>query len=66
MRDLGLAVRQLVTLAKTADGGLLIQLKRKRHKYTAAQLNALCDPKAPMPDDLVAWDQLKPVGSEAW
>lgn len=66
MRDLGLAAGQLVTLNKTADGGLLIQPKRQRQKYTAAQLNALCNPKAPMPDDLVTWDQMKPVGSEAW
>jgi antitoxin ChpS len=66
MRDLGLAAGQLVTLNKTADGGLLIQPKRKRPKYTAAELNALCNPKAPMPDDLAAWDRMKPVGSEAW
>ena len=66
MRDLGLAAGQLVTLSKTADGGLLIQPKRKRRKYTAAELNALCNAKAPMPDDLLAWDQMKPAGSEAW
>ena len=66
MRDLGLAAGQLVTLSKTAEGGLLIQPKRKRQKYTAAGLNALCNPKAPMPDDLLAWDQMTPVGSEAW
>lgn len=66
MRDLGLAAGQLVNLSKTADGGLLIQPKRQRPKYTAAQLNALCNPKAPMPDDLAGWDRMKPVGSEAW
>jgi antitoxin ChpS len=66
MRDLGLTAGQLVNLSKTADGGLLIQPKRRRQKYSAAELNALCNPKAPMPDDLVAWDQMKPVGSEAW
>jgi antitoxin ChpS len=66
MRDLGLAAGQLVNLSKTADGGLLIQPKRQRQKYTAAELNALCNSKAPMPDDLVAWDQMRPVGSEAW
>ena len=66
MRDLGLAAGQLVTLNKTADGGLLIQPKPKRPKYTAAQLNAQCNPRASMPKDLVAWDHMKPVGSEAW
>ncbi len=66
MRDLGLAAGQLVSLNKTAEGGLLIQPVRKRHKYSATELNALCNPKAPMPDDLVSWDTMKPVGSEAW
>jgi antitoxin component of MazEF toxin-antitoxin module len=66
MRDLGLIAGQLVTLSKTSDGGLLIQPKPRRPKYTAAELNALCNPKAPMPDDLLAWDQMQPVGSEAW
>lgn len=66
MRELGLAAGQLVSLNKTAEGGLLIQPIRKRRKYTAAELNALCDTDAPMPDDLLAWQQMKPVGSEAW
>ena len=66
MRDLGLAAGQVVSLNKTADGGLLIQPIRKRRKYTAAELNALCNSKAPMPDDLVSWDAMKPVGAEAW
>lgn len=66
MRDLGLAAGQLVSLNKTAEGGLLIQPIRKRRKYTATELNALCNPKAPIPDDLVSWDAMKPVGSETW
>lgn len=66
MRELGLAAGQLVSLNKTVEGGLLIQPIRKRRKYMAAQLNAMCDLKAPMPDDLLSWDQMKPVGSEAW
>lgn len=66
MRELGLAAGQLVSLNKTVEGGLLIQPIRKRRKYAAAQLNAMCDLKAPMPDDLLSWDQMKPVGSEAW
>ncbi len=66
MRELGLAAGQTVSVNKTAEGGLLIQPKAQRLKYTAAQLNALCNPNAPMPEDLVSWNQLKPVGSEAW
>jgi antitoxin ChpS len=66
LRELGFAEGQVVTVNKTPEGGLLIQPKRQRKKYTAAELNAMCNPKAPMPDDLVAWGDMKPVGSEAW
>jgi len=52
-------------LKKTPEGGLLIQPKQARRKYTAKELNALCDPGAPLPPDLLAWDQMKPVGNEA-
>lgn len=66
IQALGLSAGQTVTVNTTADGGILIQPKHKRKKYTAAQLNALCDLKAPMPRDLVEWNELKPVCSEAW
>jgi antitoxin ChpS len=66
LRELGFAEGQVVTVNKTPEGGLLIQPKRQSRKYTAAELNALCNLKAPMPDDLIAWDDMKPVGSEAW
>jgi len=39
-------------------------IKAKRTRLTAAELNAQCDPKAPMPDDLQAWEKMPPVGSE--
>ncbi len=65
LRDLGLAAGQLVTLDKTPDGGLLIKPQRGRPRFTAAELNALCNPKAPMPDDLTAWERMAPVGNEA-
>ncbi len=64
IRELGLTAGQTVTVKATADGGLLIQPKAKRRKYTAAELNALCDLKAPMPRDLLDWNQMQPVGSE--
>ena len=31
----------------------------------AAELNAQCNPRAPMPADLSAWDAMRPAGSEA-
>ena len=54
----------MVTLDKTPDGNLLLRPQRERRKYTAAELNAQCKPKAPMPADLVAWEQMRPVGNE--
>ena len=65
LRDLGLVAGQTVTLKKTADGKLLLSPQRERRKYTAAELNAQCKPNASMPADLVAWEQMRPVGNEA-
>jgi antitoxin ChpS len=43
-----------------------VMLAPTRHSYTLADLVAQCDPKAPMPADLVAWNGMQPVGREAW
>ena len=64
MRDLGLAAGQRMTLSKMPDGALLLTPKIERRKYSAADLNAKCNLKAPMPADLVSWEQLPPVGNE--
>lgn len=45
------------------DGLLLTPARRK---YSLDDLVAQCDPKAPMPTDLAAWGEIKPVGREAW
>ncbi len=37
-----------------------------RKKYKLADLLAECDPNAPMPEDLVEWDRMIPVGKEIW
>ena len=65
MRDLGLAAGQLMTLKKTSGGALLLTPKKPQRKYSAAELNAQCNLKAPMPDDLQAWEHMAPIGSEA-
>ena len=65
LRDLGLVAGQVLTLDKTADGNLLLRPQREHRRYTAAELNAQCKPKAPMPADLVAWEPMRPVGNEA-
>ena len=52
LRDLGLSVGQVMSLDKTADGALVLRV------------NALCDLNAPMPEDLIAWDNVESVGNE--
>lgn len=64
LRDLGLSVGQVMSLDKTEDGALMLRVKSTRKKYTAKELNALCDFNAPMPEDLIAWDNMKPAGNE--
>jgi len=65
LRDLGLSVGQVMSLDKTEDGALMLRIKSTRKKYTAKELNASCDSNAPMPEDLIAWDNMKPVGNES-
>ncbi|MEQ1525462.1 MAG: hypothetical protein ABL911_01775 [Gallionella sp.] len=65
LRELGLVVGQVMSLNQTADGALVLRAKSTRKKYTAKELNALCNFKAPMPDDLIAWDSVKQVGNES-
>ncbi len=64
LRDLGLVVGQVMSLNKMEDGALVLRIKSTRKKYTAKELNDLCDFNAPMPEDLIAWDNVKPVGIE--
>lgn len=64
LRDLGLSVGQVMSLDKTKDGALVLRVKSTRKKYTAKELNAMCDFNAPMPEDLIAWDNAKPMGNE--
>lgn len=52
-----------LTVDIRSDGVLL---KPKRAGYSLAELIAQCDPKAPTPKDMEAWDSAKPVGNEAW
>ena len=64
LRDLEITVGQSFELKKGAGGTLVLRPKAMRRKYTAAELNALCNPKAPMPDDLLAWDSMLATGTE--
>jgi antitoxin ChpS len=44
--------------------GVLI-LALSKPKYSLAALIAQCNPSAPLPTDMIAWNQLQPVGHEA-
>lgn len=65
LRELGFSVGQTLLVERTEQGSLTLQPKKLRKKYSAAELNAQCNPRAPMPADLAAWDAMRPVGSEA-
>ena len=61
LKDLGIGVGQRMTLATTADGKIVLSLKRK---YVLAEMIAQCDLKAKPPADLTLWDHARPVGQE--
>ncbi|WP_343729770.1 AbrB/MazE/SpoVT family DNA-binding domain-containing protein [Duganella sp.] len=44
--------------------GLL--LRAAKPTYSLAELVAQCDPSAPEPADLADWQNMKPIGREAW
>ena len=60
-----LSVGQTLRVGRSGDGALTLRPTKTRKKYSAAELNAQCNPRAPMPADLVAWDAMRPVGNEA-
>ena len=49
---------------KVHEGGVLLAVKRPA--CALADLVAQGDPSAAEPADLAAWDNMKPVGREAW
>jgi len=63
LRSLKFEVGQAIEI-EVEDGRLVVTPKRHK-RYTAAELNALCNPRAPMPEDVVAWESAPVVGSEA-
>jgi antitoxin ChpS len=63
LRSLKCEVGQVIDIA-VEDGRLVVTPKRRK-RYTAAELNAQCNPRAPMPEDIVAWEHAPAVGSEA-
>ena len=65
LKMLGIQEGQIVDIETTQNGELMLRLKKKPRRYTAAELNAQCDLNAPMPSDLQEWEHAPIVGSEA-
>lgn len=63
LKELHLAVGQIMVVDTTADGKIIMSKKRK---YTLNDLVAQCDTSAPPPADTDQWDNAKPVGEESW
>ena len=62
LRSLKFEVGQAIDIE--VEDGRLVVTPTRRKRYTAAELNAQCNPRAPMPEDIVAWDRASSVGSE--
>ena len=62
LKELGLNVGD--QLEATAEGGRLIMTPGSKPKYSLSELLARCDEGAPMPQELLDWDRVKPVGAE--
>ena len=63
LRSLKFEVGQTIDIE--VEDGRLVVTPTRRKRYSAAELNAQCNPRAPMPEDIVAWDHALSVGSEA-
>ena len=63
LEQLKVALGDKLAVDVRAEG---VMLKPARHKYALEDLVAQCNPKAPMPADLAAWNEVAAVGREAW
>lgn len=64
LKALGLDVGKRLK-AEVEDGRVTLTPVAGKRRYTLAELMKQCDPKAPMPKDLQAWDAAPAVGREA-
>lgn len=65
LRAHDLSEGQTLTVEARRDGSIRLRPKAVPKRYTAAELNAQCDFKAPMPASLDEWDRAPRQGSEA-
>ncbi len=48
------------------EGRIIIIPERIKPKYTLTELLAKCDESAPLPQELIDWDNTPEVGNEKW
>lgn len=65
VKEMRVSEGQVVTVDAKDDGTITLRPKIGRKRYKAAELNAQCDLRAPMPTDLLDWDNAPAIGSEA-
>ena len=65
VRKYGLAPGAKFDVEPMPDGAMVLRPSRSKMRFTAAELNAQCNQRAPMPTDIVDWDAMPAVGSEA-
>ncbi len=64
MSDLNSSMKHLL-LAEKAHAKAISLIAYQRPKcYAAAELNALCNLKVPMPADLQSWEEMADMGDE--
>lgn len=64
LEGLGLSANTKVGLL-LEDGRLIIE-PRPKPRYALSELLAQCDATAPLGAEELAWQDMKPVGNEAW
>lgn len=63
LKEARLKVGTPVEVVVTSEGVLLKATARPK-RQSLGELIAACDPTAPMPEDLVAWERMPPEGQE--
>ncbi|MCJ8286414.1 AbrB/MazE/SpoVT family DNA-binding domain-containing protein [Halomonas sp.] len=63
LRQLGLSDGDLLEV-EVASHRLVLKAVASTPRYSLEELLARCDPEAPEPEDLAAWQEMGPVGRE--
>jgi antitoxin ChpS len=64
LRALNLSVGSTVNAEQVKGKLVLTPAAATKPRYTLSELMAQCDPNAPVPEDMKAWDLMAPVGKE--